>query len=67
MVGIFLGSITISVIENGLVMLRISYFWTYIIFALVIILSVLSSIYLKRRKLRHDKNFSESFQKKEAV
>jgi len=54
MVGIFLGSITIPIIENGLVMLRISYFWTYIIFGLVIILSVLSSIYLKRRKLRHD-------------
>jgi len=53
MVGIFLGSITISVIENGLVMLRISYFWTYIIFGLVIIFSVLSSIYLKRRKLKH--------------
>jgi len=54
MVGIFLGSITIPIIENGLVMLRISYFWTYIIFGLVIILSVLSSIYLKRRRLRHD-------------
>ncbi len=54
MVGIFLGSITISVIENGLVMLRISYFWTYIIFGLVIIFSVLSSMYLKTKRLKHD-------------
>jgi len=52
MVGIFLGALTISVIENGLVMLRISYFWTYVIFGLVIISSVVSSLYLERRKLR---------------
>ena len=51
MVGIFLGALTITVIENGLVLLRIPYFWTYIIFGLVIISSVLSSLYLERRKL----------------
>ncbi|MFQ6065850.1 MAG: ABC transporter permease [bacterium] len=53
MAGIFLGALTISVIENGLVILRIPYFWTYIVFGLVIISSVLSSLYLERRKLRH--------------
>ena len=52
MVGIFLGALTISVIENGLVVSRIPYFWTYIVFGLVIISSVLSSLYLERRKLR---------------
>jgi len=51
MVGVFLGALTITVIENGLVLLRIPYFWTYIIFGLVIISSVLSSLYLERRKL----------------
>ena len=52
MVGIFLGALTISVIENGLVVMRIPYFWTYIVFGLVIISSVLFSLYLERRKLR---------------
>ncbi len=52
MVGVFLGALTISVIENGLVLLRIPYFWTYIVFGLVIISSVVSSLYLERRKLR---------------
>jgi simple sugar transport system permease protein len=52
MVGVFLGALTISVIENGLVILRIPYFWTYIVFGLVIISSVVSSLYLERRKLR---------------
>ena len=52
MVGIFLGALTISVIENGLVVSRIPYFWTYIVFGLVIISSVLLSLYLERRKLR---------------
>jgi len=52
MVGIFLGALTISVIENGLVVSRIPYFWTYIVFGLVIISSVVSSLYLERRKLR---------------
>jgi len=49
--GIFLGALTITVIENGLVLLRIPYFWTYIIFGLVIISSVLSSLYLERKRL----------------
>ena len=53
MAGVFLGALTISVIENGLVILRIPYFWTYIVFGLVIISSVVSSLYLERRKLRH--------------
>jgi len=51
MVGVFLGALTITVIENGLVLLRIPYFWTYIIFGLVIISSVLSSLYLERKRL----------------
>ncbi|MEA1964075.1 MAG: ABC transporter permease [Candidatus Aerophobetes bacterium] len=54
MAGIFLGALIISVIENGLVVLRISYFWTYVVFGLVIVFSVLSSRYLERRRLTYD-------------
>jgi len=50
MAGIFLGAFAISVIENGLVVLRIPYFWTYTVFGLVIIFSVLSSMYLEKQK-----------------
>ena len=53
MAGIFLGVVIISVIENGLVVLRIPYFWTYVVFGLVIISSVLLSRYLEKRRLTH--------------
>ncbi len=53
MAGIFLGAVIITVIENGLVVLRIPYFWTYVVFGLVIISSVFMSRYLERRKLTH--------------
>jgi simple sugar transport system permease protein len=53
MVGIFLGALIIAVIENALVMLRIPYFYTHIVFALVIITSVLLSRHTERRRLRH--------------
>ncbi len=51
MVGIFLGAILISVIENGLVVLRIPYFWTYVFFGLVILFSVLSSMYIEKKQM----------------
>ncbi|MGQ9623589.1 MAG: ABC transporter permease [Candidatus Caldatribacteriaceae bacterium] len=50
MVGIFVGALTISVIENGLVVMRIPYFWTYVVFGLVILFSVLSSMYIERKQ-----------------
>ncbi|WP_369018967.1 ABC transporter permease [Thermatribacter velox] len=49
MTGIFLGAVIISVIENGLVVLRIPYFWTYVVFGLVILFSVLSSMYIEKK------------------
>jgi len=49
MTGIFLGAVIISVIENGLVVLQIPYFWTYVVFGLVILFSVLSSMYVERK------------------
>jgi len=53
MVGIFLGALIICVIENALVMLRIPYFYTHIVFALVMITSVLLSMHTEGRRLRH--------------
>jgi simple sugar transport system permease protein len=50
MVGIFIGALTISVIENGLVVMRIPYFWTYVVFGLVILFSVLSSMYIEKKQ-----------------
>jgi simple sugar transport system permease protein len=52
MSAIFLGALIISVIENALVMLRITYFWTYMVFGLVIIGSVLSRTMVQRGRLR---------------
>ena len=52
MAAIFLGALIISIIENALVMLRITYFWTYMVFGLVIIGSVLSRTIVQRGRLR---------------
>jgi simple sugar transport system permease protein len=52
MAAIVLGALIIAVIENALVMLRITYFWTYMVFGLVIIGSVLSRTIVQRGRLR---------------
>ncbi len=52
MPAIFLGALIIMIIENALVMLRITYFWTYMVFGLVIIGSVLSRTIAQRGRLR---------------
>jgi simple sugar transport system permease protein len=52
MAAILLGALIISVIENALVMLRITYFWTYMVFGLVIIGSMLSRAFVQRGRLR---------------
>jgi simple sugar transport system permease protein len=57
MVGIFCGTLIIVVIENALTMLRIPYSWTYVVFGLVIIFSVLSNFYMERRRLRYGSLF----------
>jgi len=49
--GIFWGSLVVSIIENGLVVLRIPYAWTFSIFGGVIITSVLVSMYIEKRRL----------------
>lgn len=51
MTGILLGALIISIIQNGLVTLRVPYFWTHVVFGLVIVFSVLFSRYVERRKM----------------
>lgn len=53
MTGIFLGALIIAVIENALVLLRLRYEWTYAVFGLVIVLSVLLDMFIERRRMRY--------------
>jgi len=49
--GIFLGAMIIATIDNGLVAMRVPYQWSFVVFGLVILFSVLSSMYLEKRRL----------------
>jgi simple sugar transport system permease protein len=49
--GIFWGALIISAIENGLVILRLPYHWTYIIFGLVIVSSVVINAFIEQKRL----------------
>lgn len=48
--GVFWGAMCISLIENGLVMLRIPYWWTFTVFGGIIILSVILSKSIEGRR-----------------
>jgi len=48
--GVFWGAMSISLIENGLVMLRIPYWWTFTVFGGIIILSVILSKNIEGRR-----------------
>jgi len=48
--GVFWGAMSISLIENGLVMLRIPYWWTFTVFGGIIILSVIVSKLIEGRR-----------------
>ena len=47
--GIFAGALIISIIENGLVVMRIPYSWTYVVFGLVILFSVFSNAFVQKQ------------------
>lgn len=49
MIGIFLGALIIIVIENALVLARLPYEWTFTVFGLVILFSVLLDLFIERR------------------
>jgi len=48
--GVFWGAMSISLIENGLVMMRIPYWWTFTVFGGIIILSVIVSKLVEARR-----------------
>lgn len=48
--GVFWGAMAISLIENGLVMLRIQYWWTFTVFGGIIILSVILGKLIEDRR-----------------
>jgi simple sugar transport system permease protein len=48
--GVFWGAMAIALIENGLVMLRIPYWWTFTVFGGIIILSVIISKIIEARR-----------------
>ena len=49
--GVFWGAMAISLIENGLVMMRIPYWWTFTVFGGIIILSVIVSKIIEVRRM----------------
>jgi simple sugar transport system permease protein len=48
--GVFWGAMSISLIENGLVMMRISYWWNFTVFGAIILLSVIVSKIIEQRR-----------------
>ena len=51
MAGVFWGTLVISLIENGLVLMRIQYWWTFTVFGVVIIASVIISKIIEKRRM----------------
>jgi len=49
MVGIFLGALIIMIIENMVVLARLPYEWTYTVFGLVIMFSVLLDLFIEKQ------------------
>ncbi len=49
--GVFWGSLIISIIQNGLVVMRIPYYWTFTIFGVILIGSVVISIFIEKKRL----------------
>ena len=52
MIGIFLGALVIIVIENALVLARLPYEWTFMVFGIVILFSVLLDLLIEKRVQR---------------
>ncbi len=52
MIGIFLGALIIIVIENALVLARLPYEWTFMVFGVVILFSVLLDLLIEKRVQR---------------
>jgi simple sugar transport system permease protein len=48
--GIFWGALIIALIDNGLVLMRVQYWWTFTVFGVIIILSVITGKIIERRR-----------------
>jgi len=48
--GIFWGALIIALIENGLVMMRVQYWWTFTVFGAIIIISVITTKMIEKRR-----------------
>jgi ribose/xylose/arabinose/galactoside ABC-type transport system permease subunit len=48
--GIFWGALIIVFIDNGLVLMRVQYWWTFTVFGAIIILSVISGKAIEKRR-----------------
>jgi simple sugar transport system permease protein len=49
--GIFLGAILVPIIENGLVLLRVQYYWVYMFYGVIILFFVLLDTFIGRKRL----------------
>ena len=52
MFGIFLGACIIVVIENALVIMRLAYEWTFMVYGLVIMFAALLDLFIESRKTK---------------
>ncbi len=52
MIGIFLGVLIIIVIENALVLARLPYEWTFMVFGIMILFSILLDLFIEKRVQR---------------
>jgi simple sugar transport system permease protein len=51
MMGIFWGALVISIIENGLIFMRINYWWTFTVFGVIIVSTAIISKVLEKRRI----------------
>jgi ribose/xylose/arabinose/galactoside ABC-type transport system permease subunit len=49
-IGVFWGAMVISVIENGLIFMRIAYWWTFTVFGVIIVATAIISRVIDRRR-----------------
>jgi len=51
MMGVFWGALVISIIENGLIFLRINYWWIFTVFGVIIVSTAIISKYIEQRRV----------------
>jgi simple sugar transport system permease protein len=51
MMGVFWGALVISIIENGLIFLRINYWWAFTVYGVIIVATAIISKFLEQRRI----------------